>query len=59
MEERDPRAPALLLALGCTWGASFLFIKVIVEDVSPVELVAGRLFFGALSVLAFILVTKH
>ncbi|HET9476941.1 MAG TPA: DMT family transporter [Dehalococcoidia bacterium] len=59
MEERDPRAPALLLILGCTWGASFLFIKVIVEDVSPVELVAGRLFFGALSVLAFIVVTKH
>jgi drug/metabolite transporter (DMT)-like permease len=59
LEERDPRAPALLLALGCTWGASFLFIKVIVEEVSPVELVAGRLFFGAVSVMAFILVTRH
>ena len=37
MTERtaDPRAPALLLALGCTWGASFLFIKVIVDEVSP------------------------
>ena len=59
MEERDPRAPALLLALGCTWGASFLFIKVIVEDVSPVELVAGRLFFGAVAVLGFIVITRH
>lgn len=59
MEERDPRAPVLLLALGCTWGASFLFIKVIVEDVSPVELVAGRLFFGAVAVLGFIVATKH
>ncbi len=59
MEEKDPRAPVLLLVLGCTWGASFLFIKVIVEDVSPVELVAGRLFFGAVSVMAFILITKH
>jgi drug/metabolite transporter (DMT)-like permease len=49
----------LLLALGCTWGASFLFIKVIVEDVSPVELVAGRLFFGAVAVVAFIFATKH
>lgn len=56
---RDPRAPAFLVALGCTWGASFLFIKIIVEDVSPVELVAGRLFFGAIAVLAFIVVTKH
>ena len=59
VEERDPRAPVLLLALGCTWGASFLFIKVIVEDVSPVELVAGRLFFGAVAVLGFIVVTRH
>ncbi len=59
LEERDPRAPVLLVALGCTWGASFLFIKVIVEDVPPVELVAGRLFFGAVSVMAFILLTKH
>ncbi len=49
----------LLLALGGTWGASFLFIKVIVEDVSPVELVAGRLFFGAVAVLGFIVVTRH
>lgn len=59
MEERDPRAPVLLVALGCTWGASFLFIKVIVEDVSPIEVVAGRLFFGALAVMGFILITKH
>ena len=59
LEERDPRAPVLLLALGGTWGASFLFIKVSVEDVSPVELVAGRLFFGAVAVLGFIVVTRH
>jgi drug/metabolite transporter (DMT)-like permease len=49
----------LLIALGCTWGASFLFIKVIVEEVSPVELVAGRLFFGTVAVMAFIVATKH
>ena len=59
MEDRDIRAPALLIALGCTWGASFLFIKVIVEEVSPVELVAGRLFFGTVAVMAFIVATKH
>jgi hypothetical protein len=41
LTERTPtRAPALLLALGCTWGASFLFIKVIVDEVSPIEVVA-------------------
>jgi len=47
------RATLLLLALGLTWGGSFLFIKVIVEDVSPMELVAGRLFFGSLAVGGF------
>ena len=36
-----------------------MFIKVIVEDISPVELVAGRLFFGAVAVVAFMVATKH
>lgn len=60
MTERtaDPRAPALLLALGCTWGASFLFIKVIVEEVSPIEVVAGRLFFGMVAVGGFMVVRR-
>lgn len=44
------RATALLVALGCVWGASFLFIKVIVEEASPLELVAGRLLLGSLTV---------
>ncbi len=39
-----------MCALGGVWGASFLFIKVVVEETSPLELVAGRLFFGALAV---------
>ncbi len=30
------------------WGTSFLFIKVVVEETSPLELVEGRLLFGAL-----------
>lgn len=41
---------AVLVALGCVWGTSFLFIKIIVEEVSPLELVLGRLFFGSLAV---------
>jgi len=39
-----------LLALGATWGTSFLFIKVIVEETSPLEVAEGRMFFGALAV---------
>jgi drug/metabolite transporter (DMT)-like permease len=47
-----PRHVGTLFALGGIWGASFLFIKVIVEDTSPLELVAGRLVFGTVAVFA-------
>jgi drug/metabolite transporter (DMT)-like permease len=57
-DARNTRALPVLLALGCTWGASFLFIKVIVEDTGPFELVTGRLFFGALTVAVFMRVRR-
>lgn len=44
------KALLTLLALGSTWGASFLFIKVIVDDTSALEVAEGRMFFGALAV---------
>ena len=47
---QDSRALVTLLVLGGVWGSSFLFIKVVVEETSPLELVAGRLFFGALAI---------
>jgi drug/metabolite transporter (DMT)-like permease len=43
---------ALLLALGAMWGSSFLFIKVAVGEVSPAFVVAARLFFSVLTLLA-------
>jgi drug/metabolite transporter (DMT)-like permease len=43
---------AVLVLLGCVWGASFLFIKVVVEETSPLALVQGRITFGALSAVA-------
>lgn len=46
-----PRSIVVLLALGGVWGASFLFIKVVVEEAPPLELVTGRLLFGAVAVL--------
>ena len=46
----NPKALLILLALGATWGASFLFIKVIVEETSALEVAEGRMFFGALAV---------
>jgi drug/metabolite transporter (DMT)-like permease len=38
---------AVLVALGGLWGASFLFIKVVVDETAPLELATGRVFFGA------------
>lgn len=51
--EQSSKSVAALLALGGVWGASFLFIKVIVDEVSPLELVAGRLLLGALTIVLF------
>jgi len=46
------RSLGVLLLLGSVWGASFLFIKVVVEEISPLALVEGRLTFGALTIVA-------
>jgi drug/metabolite transporter (DMT)-like permease len=59
MDTRTARAVPVLLALGCTWGASFLFIKVIVDDTGPLELVLGRLLFGMTAIATYVLVTRH
>ena len=48
-----------LFALGAIWGGSFLFIKVVVEETGPLEVVFGRVFFGCLAVGAYVLVTRH
>jgi drug/metabolite transporter (DMT)-like permease len=46
-----PRELAILLLLGTTWGSSFLFIKVGVEDLSPLMLVEARVLLGAATVV--------
>jgi drug/metabolite transporter (DMT)-like permease len=40
---------AMLLALAAIWGASFMFIKVAVRELSPAMLIAGRLGLAALT----------
>jgi drug/metabolite transporter (DMT)-like permease len=50
----NTRALVILVALGCIWGASFLFIKVIVRETSPLTLVAMRLTLGALPLLPLV-----
>lgn len=44
----NPRQFSVLFALGLIWGASFLFIKVLVDEIDPVLIVAGRVLFGVL-----------
>src|SRR4029079_6463033 len=51
------RDVALLLALAAIWGASFLFIKLGVEEVEPAVVVLGRLVVGVL-VLSPIVVAR-
>jgi drug/metabolite transporter (DMT)-like permease len=55
---RQSQATILLLALGCTWGASFLFIEVLLDDISPIEIVAGRLALGAVAVVGYMLIRR-
>lgn len=48
------RQLAVLLALACVWGASFLFIKVLVDaGVEATGVSAGRSFLGLLTLLPF------
>lgn len=56
MSRRGAAVRFALLAL--MWGASFLFIKVAVQGVSPVQVTAGRLLFGAIT-LALIMALRR
>jgi drug/metabolite transporter (DMT)-like permease len=49
----------LFLALGFTWGSSYLFIKIGVESLPPLTLVAGRLTLGVLFLLAVVLLARQ
>jgi drug/metabolite transporter (DMT)-like permease len=55
---RQSNAILLLVALGCTWGASFLFIEVLLDEISPIEVVAGRLALGAVAVIGYMLARR-
>lgn len=57
MMKRNPTA--VLLALGGVWGTSFLFIKVIVDEIAPLELVTARMFLGAIVVFLMLLYLRR
>src|SRR4029078_10149343 len=47
----------MLLALAAIWGASFMFIKVALREISPATLIAGRLGLAALTLALLLPVT--
>lgn len=46
------RIPAAFLLLALIWGSSFLFIRLAVERITPLDLVTLRVLFGALGIAA-------
>jgi drug/metabolite transporter (DMT)-like permease len=52
----DLKAAAALIAMGAAFGASFMFMKVLTDEISTFEIVAGRLVLAALVLAAVILV---
>lgn len=54
------RQLAVLLGLGCVWGASFLFIKVVVDaGVAPLGVSASRSTLGALTLVPVAITLRH
>src|SRR6478735_8630958 len=49
---------ALLLSLAAIWGASFLFIKLGVEEVEPAVVVFGRLLVGVAVLVPVVVVRR-
>ena len=50
----DSMSIVQIVILGAIWGGAFTLIKVLVDDLSPVEIAAGRLALGAIAVFAFL-----
>lgn len=53
------RATLLLLGVGLIWGASYLFIRIAIDEVQPLQIVFVRTFAGALVMLAFLRATRR
>ncbi|MEE4493227.1 DMT family transporter [Streptomyces sp. BE230] len=49
---------AQFCALACAWGSSFLFIKIALDDLTPAQVVWGRLVLGAVALGAVMVVTR-
>ena len=50
---------ALIIALGAIWGCSFLFNAILIREISPLWVSAGRVTIGAVICWVFFLVTRR
>ena len=50
---------ALIIALGAIWGCSFLFNAVLIREISPLWVSAGRVTIGAIICWAFFLIARR
>jgi drug/metabolite transporter (DMT)-like permease len=48
----------LFILIGLIWGTSFLWIKVAVQEISPLVLVGFRTLFAALGLVVFLLIDR-
>jgi drug/metabolite transporter (DMT)-like permease len=46
--------PLVLIALGTIWGSAFILMKVLVDEISPTQIVAARLTLGAAVLVALV-----
>lgn len=56
---RKPTTLLVFLGLAVVWGSSFLFIKVGLQGLSAPQVVFGRVGFGALTLLALMLISRR
>src|SRR3954449_4242660 len=53
------RQARMLIALAALWGASFLFIRVAVDDLGPVVLADGRLLLAVAGLVAILALARR
>src|ERR1700750_2740852 len=68
-QPKKPRSPreaampirywALIIALGAIWGCSFLFNAILIREISPLRVSAGRVTIGAIICWIFFLATRR
>lgn len=54
----SPRDLLLLFVLGCMWGASFMYISVALQELTPLLVVTGRVVLGSVGLVGFAAIAR-